>query len=187
MAKKKSRKVIEASKVGNAVNEEHSSRITYSGESLTILLKRLSGEIETAKLTSGPLPEKIRIKQQFSIGVNDVTRVLERMPLAERGNSDQEPPPHSGHKPSPVQLQAILLASDCNSRWLTKHLPSLASSRNVPLIFVKDNKGGSLRLGEVVKIKTAIALGIKTRGSGINKFIKEVLQTGNQANVMRDL
>ena len=57
----------------------------------------------------------------------------------------------------------MLVASDCNSRWLTKHLPSLAASRNVPLIYVKDNKEGSLRLGEVVKVKTVIALGVKVR------------------------
>lgn len=58
-------------------------------------------------------------------------------------------------------MQAVLLASDCNPKWLTKHLPGLASSRRVPLIFVRDMKSGSLRLGEVVKLKTAIAIGVK--------------------------
>lgn len=60
-------------------------------------------------------------------------------------------------------MQAVLVASDCNPRWLTKHLPNLASSRGVPLIFARDNKEGSLRLGELVKLKTAIAIGIKVR------------------------
>lgn len=58
-------------------------------------------------------------------------------------------------------LQAILLATDCNPRWLTKHLPNLAHSKEVPLIFVKDKKGASLRLGELLKLKTAIAIGVK--------------------------
>lgn len=60
-----------------------------------------------------------------------------------------------------VVLQAILLATDCNPRWLTKHLPNLAHSKEVPLIFVKDKKGASLRLGELLKLKTAIAIGVK--------------------------
>lgn len=60
-----------------------------------------------------------------------------------------------------LRMQSVFVASDSNPRWLTKHLPSLASSRKVPLIFVKDKKGGSLRLGELVKLKTAIAIGIK--------------------------
>lgn len=60
-------------------------------------------------------------------------------------------------------MQAVLVASHCNPRWLTKHLESLASSRSVPLIFVKDDKEGSLRLGELVKLKTALAIGIKVR------------------------
>ena len=58
-------------------------------------------------------------------------------------------------------LQAILLALDCSPRSLTKHIPSMASSRNVPVIFVKDNKRGSMRLGELVKLKTAMAIGVK--------------------------
>lgn len=60
-------------------------------------------------------------------------------------------------------------------RWLTKHLPTLASLRKVPVIFVKDKKGGSLRLGELVHLKTAIAIGVKARGNGINQAIEEIL------------
>lgn len=62
---------------------------------------------------------------------------------------------------SPINFQAVLLDSNCNPRWLIKHLPSLALSRRVPIIFVKDDRQGSLRLGEVVKLKTAMALGLK--------------------------
>lgn len=59
------------------------------------------------------------------------------------------------------KLQAILIATDCNPRGLTKHLPILASSREVPVIFVKDKKGGSFKLGEIVNLKTAMAIGVK--------------------------
>lgn len=37
----------------------------------------------------------------------------------------------------------------------------MAASRNVPLISIKDRKEGSVRLGELIKLKTAIAIGIK--------------------------
>lgn len=98
------------------------------------------------------------------------------------------------------------MASDSNPRWLTKHLPSLASSRKVPLIYVKDNKGGSLRLGQLVKLKKAMAIGIKVsklfpfpfvfnlrlgfdvtlyfmqaRGNGINQLVDEILH-GKEIN-----
>ncbi|CAJ2676227.1 unnamed protein product [Trifolium pratense] len=138
----------------------------YEGESLNNLLQSIRRGVESARhLDGSSLPEKIWIKQQFAIGVNDVTRVLERMkPCAEFERSAQLLPSiTSNHKTSSVKLQAVLVASDCNPRWLTKHLQSLASSRSVPLIFVKDNKEGSLRLGELVKLKTAIAIGIKVR------------------------
>eukprot|EP00268_Persea_americana_P056917 TRINITY_DN6774_c0_g1_i3.p1 TRINITY_DN6774_c0_g1~~TRINITY_DN6774_c0_g1_i3.p1 ORF type:complete len:113 (-),score=32.08 TRINITY_DN6774_c0_g1_i3:307-645(-) len=98
------------------------------------------------------------------------------MPCTEVGVSAQESPVIYKHSKAPsIQLQAVLLASDCNPKWLTKHLPGLASSRRVPLIFVRDMKSGSLRLGEVVKLKTAIAIGVKAKGGGINKAIEEVL------------
>ncbi|KAK7364516.1 hypothetical protein VNO80_13241 [Phaseolus coccineus] len=61
----------------------------------------------------------------------------------------------------------VLVASNCNPRWLMKHLLSLASTRSVPLIFVRDNKHGSLRLGELNQLKTAIAIGIKEAVLGV--------------------
>ncbi|CAJ1977938.1 unnamed protein product [Sphenostylis stenocarpa] len=150
----------------------------YEGERLTSLLQSIRREIQLARNSDGSsLPEKIWLKQQFSIGVNDVTRVLERMkPCTELERSAQQFPLRSNSKASSVKLQAVLVASDCNPRWLTKHLLSLASSRSVPLIFVKDNKQGSLRLGELVQLKTAIAIGIKVKQSSINKIIQEVVQ-----------
>lgn len=74
-----------------------------------------------------------------------------------------------------LSTKVILLAADCNPRWLTKHLPGLALSRNVPVIFVKDKKGGSLRLGELVRLKTAIAVGIKAKGNTINQLVDKIL------------
>lgn len=173
MRKKKSQKALEVS--DSAPHELYKSN-SFEGERLSTLLERLEREIESAKLLKGALPDKIWIKQQFAIGVNDVTRVLERMHCTDIEGSTREQPVISGHRKAPlVPLQAVLLASDCNPRWLTKHLPALASSRRVPLIFVRDKKGGSLRLGELVKLKTAIAIGVKAKGSGINKAIEEIL------------
>uniref|UniRef100_A0A5B7BWC6 Ribosomal protein eL8/eL30/eS12/Gadd45 domain-containing protein n=1 Tax=Davidia involucrata TaxID=16924 RepID=A0A5B7BWC6_DAVIN len=178
------RKLDDGSKYSNFVPQE---QICYEGESLARLLKSIQREIESARLLDRALPDKIWLKQQFSIGVNDVTRVLERMPpIAVMESSRQQPLINcSNCKASPVQLQAILLASDCNPRWLTKHLPRMASSRKVPLIFVKDNKGGSLRLGELVKLKTAITIGVKAKGNAINQLIEKILR-GNEVHVGTD-
>ncbi|XP_024968654.1 uncharacterized protein LOC112508103 [Cynara cardunculus var. scolymus] len=145
---------------------------SYEGESLLHLINSIQREIKLARLSDESLPQKIWLKQQFSIGVNDVTRVLERMPPV--SGSSQNATSRNA-KAFPLQLQAILLATDCNPRWLTKHLPSLASSREVPVIFVKDKKGGSFKLGEMVNLKTAMAIGVKARGNAINQLIAEIL------------
>ncbi|KAK4372390.1 hypothetical protein RND71_007774 [Anisodus tanguticus] len=123
-------------------------------------------EIATARKSDIVLPEKIWYKQQFSVGVNEVTRVLERMPptLANERSS-------LSAKLHSTRLEVILIASDCNPRLLTKHLESLADSKKVPVVFVKDKKRGSLRLGELIKLKTAIAIGIKDKGNQFNQFI----------------
>uniref|UniRef100_A0A2P2JWI5 Uncharacterized protein LOC103327256 n=1 Tax=Rhizophora mucronata TaxID=61149 RepID=A0A2P2JWI5_RHIMU len=84
------------------------------------------------------------------------------------------------------RLLAILVASDCNPKWLTKHLPSLASSRNVLLIYVKDNKGGSLRLGELVKLKTAMAVGVKAKENAVNQIFEENFHLGDAINLEGD-
>ncbi|KAK7289572.1 hypothetical protein RIF29_03306 [Crotalaria pallida] len=41
---------------------------------------------------------------------------------------------------------------------------------------LEDNKQGSLRLGELVKLKNTIAVGIKDRGNTINKLFEGILQ-----------
>ncbi|XP_022734153.1 uncharacterized protein LOC111287739 isoform X1 [Durio zibethinus] len=146
----------------------------YEGERLVHVLKSIQRGVESARaLAENSLPEKVWLKQQFAIGVNDVTRVLERMaPGVENGSSAQSPC---------VRLQAILLAADCSPKWLIKHLPTLALSRKVPLMIVRDDKKGSLRLGELVKLKTAIAIGVKARGNAINQIIQELLD-GDEVN-----
>ncbi|KDP28344.1 hypothetical protein JCGZ_14115 [Jatropha curcas] len=174
----------------------------YEGERLARLLKLINREVESVKLLErNSLPEKFWFKQQFAIGVNEVTRALERMlPTAEIDGSHQKPLPHTvathRRKPPAVPLQvsccgliivvmkkAILIASDCNPKWLTKHLPSLASLKKVPVILVKDQKGGSLRLGELVRLKTAIAIGVKDRGNSLNEIVKKILHDGNELNL----
>ncbi|XP_031390870.1 uncharacterized protein LOC116203319 isoform X2 [Punica granatum] len=148
----------------------------YEGDRLGLLLRSIHEKIEAARASDGDvLPEKIWLKQQFAIGVNEVTRLLERMPLSgEKGSSPQKPDAMSSNDKAPW-LQAVLVAFDCNPKWLIRHLPSLASSRKVPLIFVKDKKRGSLRLGEIVKLKTAMAIGIKAKGSAINAIVEKIL------------
>ncbi|XP_057808011.1 uncharacterized protein LOC131022509 isoform X2 [Salvia miltiorrhiza] len=158
----------------------HQPQLCFEDETLARFLKSVKREIESARVLDETLPLKIWIKQQFAVGVNEVTRGLERMP------------PNRGAESSLVELfgknvdgdgyfQVILVASDCNPRSLTKHLPALAASRNVPLISVRDRKEGSLRLGELIKVKTAIAIGVKAKGNAINQLIKEAL-TDNKMN-----
>ncbi|XP_061961280.1 uncharacterized protein LOC133682056 isoform X1 [Populus nigra] len=170
----------------SVTQEKDSSSSYYEGERLARLLKSIHKEIESTKTLEGSsLPEKFWFKQQFAIGVNEVTRVLERMsPVSESGSSLQRSHAIKNHKVPSVHLQAILIASDCNPKWLTRHLPSLASSRKVPLIFVKDKRGGSLRLGELVKLKTAIAIGVKARGNAINEIVG--ILCGNETNLDTD-
>ncbi|KAG6644865.1 uncharacterized protein LOC122318736 isoform X1 [Carya illinoinensis] len=173
--KKASKKHTDISKASSVPSENQDC---YEGERLASLLNSIRRETETARLLDGnSLPEKIWFKQQFSIGVNDVTRVLERMaPIPQVGSYPAQPHSvSSNRKVTSFQLQAVLLASDCNPRWLTKHLPSLASSRRVPLIYVRDKKGGSLRLGKLVKLRTAIAIGVKAKGNAINELFGKIL------------
>uniref|UniRef100_A0A0E0LNT8 Ribosomal protein eL8/eL30/eS12/Gadd45 domain-containing protein n=1 Tax=Oryza punctata TaxID=4537 RepID=A0A0E0LNT8_ORYPU len=153
------------------------------GDALDDLLSKLIRSVEVAKASREGLPEKIWMKRQFAIGVNDVTRVLERMPAAAAthfGHSSSETLTDKALCRAPsVLLQVVLVAADCNPKWLTKHIPTLASTRQVPVLCLKDNKESSLRLGQVVNVRTALAIGVKARDSIINKAIDEVLKTAN--------
>ncbi|KAL6219664.1 hypothetical protein ACLB2K_007423 [Fragaria x ananassa] len=172
---------------------QHQLQDFYEGERLDLLLQSIQRKIESARVMDNSLPEKIWFKLQFAVGVNDVTRVLERMkpvtlPMAaslESACSSASPPPKAkaASLANVTELQAVLIAADSNPRWLTKHLPSLALSRNVPLIFLKDNKGASLRLGQLVKLKTAIAIGVKAKGNVINQLVDEILRGSSQGHL----
>ncbi|KAI7727003.1 hypothetical protein M8C21_026486 [Ambrosia artemisiifolia] len=118
-----------------------------------------------------------------------MTRLLERMPAVHGSISSRPQNPtycSRNAKQPPLRLQAILIAKDCNPRGLTKHLPILASSREVPVIFLKDKPGGSFKLGEIVNLKTAMAIGFKPRGNSINKLIGEILG-GNDCVPVNDV
>lgn len=174
--KKKSRADL---KDGTKVTEQESSNF-YDKERLDDLLAKITRSIELAKELKGPLPEKIWMKQQFAIGVNDVTRVLERMPHDVLTVQSTAKPVNGPLRRAPlVPLQAVIVALDCNPRWLVKHMPSLASSRQVPVISIKDSRGGSLRLGELVNLKTALVIGVKAKGSKINEAIDAILSSGD--------
>ena len=86
-------------------------------------------------------------------------------------------------------MQAVLVAADCNPKWLTKHIPTLASTRQVPVLCIKDNKGGSVRLGHVVNIRTALAIGVKVSlfsfliDSNMLYCLASIHETGVQMNV----
>ncbi|TVU37609.1 hypothetical protein EJB05_10934 [Eragrostis curvula] len=191
MSKKKSLKPTKSLKD----SEEVVTTDYIGGKALDDLLSKLVRSVEVAKASRGGLPEKIWMKgivvlavrftnflplQQFAIGINDVTRVLERMTpaaAAHSAHSSSEAQIVSGRRRAPlVPLQAVLVAADCNPKWLTKHIPTLASSRQVPVLYLKDNKGSSLRLGHVVNVRTALAIGVKARDSVVNKTIDEVLK-----------
>ncbi|XP_021717996.1 uncharacterized protein LOC110685782 [Chenopodium quinoa] len=168
--------IKDAIKVQN--QQKPNNECCIEGDRLFRLLHSLQREIESELQSNKILPEKLWFKQHFAVGINEVTRLLERMAPSSDDAAFAAAQKGSGGRPpcsSVAKLQAVLVASDCNSRWLTKHLPSLATSRDVSIIYVKDNKEGSLRLGEVVKVKTAVALGVKVKGSSINQLLEEVL------------
>ncbi|KAF3326094.1 Ribosomal protein L7Ae/L30e/S12e/Gadd45 family [Carex littledalei] len=177
MAKKRKKENTKPIKSIKAPQERDSSSC-YEGDRLDFLLGKLQRSVELAKASKGQVPDKIWTKLQFAIGVNDVTRVLERMPLPDsNANSKEDDKTTRVSRKSPVTLQAVLLATDCNPKWLTKHIPVISASRNVPVLALKDNKGSSLRLGELVNVRTALAIGIKARNSCINKTIEEVISS----------
>ncbi|KAJ3678274.1 hypothetical protein LUZ60_002077 [Juncus effusus] len=154
--------------------------ICCEGDQLEALLIKLQRSLELAKASNGEISDKIWMKLQFAIGINDVTRVLERMTLPDsnsniKSNSNSNLKHDKFNKGNYRPLQAVILATDCNPKWLTKHIPQIAASRNVVVISLKDEKASSFRLGQLVKVKTALAIGIKERGSIINKAVEEFL------------
>lgn len=195
----------------NSVNREifkqqlkKGALIYFKGGLLDELLEKVSRAIEAAEQVKGQVNDNIWMKQKFSVGVNDVTRTLERMPIAkairnitpdikhpklvpetfdhlttsEDGDAGPNKQSCSSLKPTGKQvviLQAVLTAIDCHPRLLVSHLPGLASSRDVPLICIEDHGRGSLRLGQLLKLKRAGAIGVKVGQSTINKAIQDII------------
>lgn len=104
-----------------------------------------------------------------------MTRLLERMPECEKTRAAALVPLQVRKKELVLPFaivtkrcnrdiwgQVVVVAVDCKPKWLTKHVGSLAASRKVPVIMVRDGKGGgSLALGGLLKLKTALAIGVK--------------------------
>ncbi|XP_022862973.1 uncharacterized protein LOC111383131 isoform X2 [Olea europaea var. sylvestris] len=184
-SRKRSTRESNQGALSNSIGNPLESQFCFEGEDLARLRKSIQSQIESKGALNAALPDKFWLKQQFSIGVNEVTRVLERMPSnlgTESCSSDHllKSSKSDVRKAPSVQLQAVLLAYDGTPRSLTKCLPALAASRNVPLIVIKDNKEGSLRLGELVKLKRSISIGIKARGNDINLLVNEILQRNSR-------
>ncbi|CAN6706183.1 unnamed protein product [Malus baccata var. baccata] len=129
----------------------------YEGERLDHLLQQIGRKIGSERLVDGKsLPEKMWFKQQFAIAVNDVTRVLERMASTARASSL-------------AGKAAVVIASDCNPRWLSKHLPSLALSGKVPA------KGNAINLlFEEILSGNIMQLGVGTEG--LNSSVSTLLK-----------
>ncbi|KAM3338228.1 hypothetical protein P3S68_031445 [Capsicum galapagoense] len=149
---------------------------TVSSQQITDVNDASRRKIETARKYDRPSPENFWFKQLFSIGVNEVMQMLERM----------SPIHHYRLKCILLDFSVILVASDCHPRLLTKKLESLANSKNVPVVFVKDNKRGSLRLGELIKLKTAIAIGVKDKRNQFNQFISGKYSTALNEYIATD-
>ncbi|KAL6576900.1 hypothetical protein OROMI_011176 [Orobanche minor] len=115
-------------------------------------------------------------KKSNAGGSNKVTTSATSSDVAQHRRAGDRIYHRDGYSFTRKKYGAILLASDCNPRFLSKHLPNLANLRGVPILLVKDNKGGSLQLGQLVNLKTAIAIGIKVRKNGIDELIQNVLE-----------
>ncbi|KAJ6940717.1 hypothetical protein NC651_006753 [Populus alba x Populus x berolinensis] len=91
--------------------QEYCACSCFEGERLARLLKLIHKEIESTKTLEGnSLPDKFRFKQQFTIGVNEVTRVLERIMLSATDNRSfpqNSPDGCNNHKVSYVNLQVL--------------------------------------------------------------------------------
>ncbi|KAH7295547.1 hypothetical protein KP509_27G054300 [Ceratopteris richardii] len=148
-------------------------------------LKREFGET----LDSASHKDFIRkCKDLFYIGVNNATRALERMQHTCNGSiaamesgkqllQSQNVNNGRGRTPKRVPLQVVIIATDVHPRALVGHFSALASSKKVPLIMVNGGNGsGSLRLGEIFKLRTAIAIALKAGDSEVNKAMNHFLK-----------
>ncbi|XP_057834288.2 uncharacterized protein LOC131044847 isoform X5 [Cryptomeria japonica] len=85
-----------------------------------------------------------------------------------------------------IWMKAVLIAVDCHPRALVSHFPGLASSRGVPLFSVENHGSGSEQLGKLLKLKTAVAIGVKVGESAINKVIQDAIDDQDQHAVSKE-
>lgn len=183
----------------------------WSGKQLESLLLALSSAIEIVleKQAEELSPKKVHeknkpcvakaLKSHLCIGINSVTRALERMPAKPMGGALLgEPEPkrlkivdnivteletlgqqqHS-KRDNRTPLQAVLVAADVQPKSLVAHLGVLCASRGVVMLPISGGDGsGSLKLGEVFGTRTAIAIGIKEGDTPINWAVESILETG---------
>ncbi|XP_057834284.2 uncharacterized protein LOC131044847 isoform X2 [Cryptomeria japonica] len=210
--KKKRNRGFKSKTIREIFKEQLKGIFYVKDKCLDELLEKLSRSIEAMGQPKGKM-YKIWMKQHFSVGINEVTRTLERMPVAsntilESYISDFQSPqdPFSnierGHEESVpnkdvicreteirgqrVLLQAVLIAVDCHPRALVSHFPGLASSRGVPLFSVENHGSGSEQLGKLLKLKTAVAIGVKVGESAINKVIQDAIDDQDQHAVSKE-
>jgi len=140
------------------------------------------------KLKAGAKERRIKgLKENLIVGINNVTRALEKLPSdaantfntnlqlkvvqnIDAGLQDLEL--------KVTQLQVVIVAIDVNPRTLINHVMLLCTSRGVPILPVSGGDGcGSLRLGELLGTRTAIAIGIKEGDTPINWALQSILET----------
>ncbi|KAL2630356.1 hypothetical protein R1flu_015042 [Riccia fluitans] len=149
-----------------------------SGKAVDLFLKSVSQALKDSGVNvEGENPDQNggrsvgrNLKVHFCIGINSVTRTLERMPsknkkrsgIAEKLANLSEMELSGAGKSKPETLQAIVVAVDVQPKNLVGHLGYLCHSRGVPMVSINGGDGmGSLRLGEVLGLKTAVVIGIK--------------------------
>ncbi|CAA3005955.1 60S ribosomal SNU13, NHP2 L7A family [Olea europaea subsp. europaea] len=79
-SRKRSTRESNQGALSNSIGNPLESQFCFEGEDLARLRKSIQSQIESKGALNAALPDKFWLKQQFSIGVNEVTRVLERMP-----------------------------------------------------------------------------------------------------------
>ncbi|KAG0597957.1 hypothetical protein M758_12G033100 [Ceratodon purpureus] len=182
----------------------------WSGKQLESLLQALSRAIEIVlekraeelDLEKGKEGSKKclakELKANLCVGINNVSRALERMPAKSAITSLGEPQSKRsktvdnivtelealGQQIQPKRakatpLQAVIVAIDVQPKALVAHLGVLCASRGVLMLPIRGGDGsGSLKLGEVLGTRTAIAVGIKEGDTPINWAVESIMEEG---------
>lgn len=181
----------------------------WSGKQLESLLLALSRAIEIVleKQAEESSPKQVKegskkclakeLKANLCVGINNVSRALERMPAKPAGSEGEPQSKRSksvdnivtgletlGQQLRPKRangtpLQAVIVAMDVQPKALVAHLGVLCASRGVLMLPISGGDGtGSLKLGEVLGTRTAIAIGIKEGDTPINWAVESIMEAG---------